>query len=105
MTTYKESAVADLTKDDLKHAFLEALRSEEGQTIILEALVRKLEITAGWDCSNPEERSEIRKDQEFTRSLRLHAGQGIERFVWSVLGVGGTLFLAWIGAQHLSIWK
>jgi len=94
----------ELTKEDIKLAVIEALRSEEGQDLLFEAMARKLEITAGWNCKDADERREIRKDQEFTRYMRTTAQTGLNRTIFWLIGVGGVIVLSYIGS-HQNLWK
>jgi hypothetical protein len=105
-----------LQEDEIARGVLKALRSEEGQKILETVMARKLEFTFGLDCQDPTQRAETRKDMEFVRerraewpttranlgfisTLRHRTEVGVERVIMWALGVGGVVFLAWIGVN------
>lgn len=93
-----------LTKAEVREAFIDALKSDEGQTALLDAMAKKLELTAGWDCRDPNSRLEIRKDMEFLREIRVTARRGAERIFFWLLGILGLGLVALIGFKP-EIWK
>ncbi|NUJ79336.1 hypothetical protein HUN39_04690 [Methylocystis sp. FS] len=79
--------VPNLTRDDVRTAMIEALKSEAGAAVLAEAMAKKLELTAGWRCHDAGERAEIRKNQEFIRDLRLTARRGFHHFLARMLTI------------------
>lgn len=88
-----------LNEDEIARGFIKALKSDEGQQALQDAMAAKLEKTAGWDCANAKERAEIRKDMEFVRDLRLSARRGVDKAIWWILGTAGLGFIAWLGSK------
>lgn len=88
-----------LTEDEVARGVIKALKSEEGQKLLTDVMTKKLEMTAGWDCADPGERAEIRKDMEFIRTLRERTSAGVERVLVWALGIGGVAFLSWVGVK------
>jgi hypothetical protein len=86
-------------EDDIARGVVKALQSAEGQQAIVDAVAKKLELTAGWRCHDPEERAEIRKDMEFLRDLRLTARRGFHRFLAWAFAIAGLALLSYIGVK------
>lgn len=92
--------IPNLTREDVRAAVIEALKSDAGASVLIEAMAKKLELTAGWRCHDPEERAEIRKDQEFIRDLRLTARRGFHRVLAWAVAIGGLALLSYIGVKQ-----
>lgn len=88
-----------LTRDDVRAAVIDALKSDAGAQVLVDAMAKKLELTAGWRCYDPQERAEIRKDMEFIRDLRLTARRGFHRLLAWALAIGGLALLSYLGVK------
>jgi hypothetical protein len=72
----------DLTKRDIQDAFIEVLRNKELLDTLIapvisdtvrKAMTEKLDRVFGIDCTDSEDRQEVRKDMEMLRDMRLYA--------------------------------
>lgn len=88
-----------LNEDEIARGVIKALKSEEAHEILLEIITTKLERTAGWNCRDPKERAEIRKDQEFMRDLRLTTRSGVQQVLGWLFAILAGGFLAYLGVK------
>lgn len=87
-------------KTEIQEAVIEVLRSDEFKKILVDAMAVKLEMTAGWDCSSASERMEIRKDQEFLRSMRQSVHSIAQKVVFGIVAIVLAGALAWAGFKQ-----
>ena len=85
--------------DLVARGVIRALKSDEGQEVLLEAMADKLEKTAGWCCKDPKERVEIRKDMEFVRDFRQTTRSGIQRIIGFILAICAGGLLSYLGVK------
>ncbi|HEY6022101.1 MAG TPA: hypothetical protein VIY48_20205 [Candidatus Paceibacterota bacterium] len=74
--------MTDLTKRDVQEAFIEVLRNKELLDALIapvisetvkKAMTDKLDKVFGIDCTDSDDRQEVRKDMEMLRDFRLYA--------------------------------
>lgn len=87
------------TEDEVARGVLAALKSDEGQRLLIDVMAQKLEGTAGWNCRDPKERQEIRKDMEFVRDLRMTTRSGLQHVIGWVFAIIAGGFLAYLGVK------
>ena len=66
--------MTEITKDQVKEA-------------VREVIAEKFELTFGIDCMSEQDRSEMRKDVLFLRTLRVTAQSGGEKIFLFIIGV------------------
>lgn len=93
-----------LTKEDVKQCLIEALRSEEGQEVLIEAMAQKIELTFGVNCRDPKKRDQLRENMKFLAVFHQQTRKGAERLFWWLVSIGFAGALAWLGIRS-DFWK